>query len=54
MTLEEMNELKNYYTIPKKQKEKKKEKKRALSHGQSVCDENFSCFFLQNKQEVQQ
>ena len=24
MTLEEMNELKNYYTIPKKKKEKKK------------------------------
>ena len=30
MTLEEMNELKNYYTIPKKQKEKKKEKKKSL------------------------
>ena len=28
MTLEEMNELKNYYTIPKKQKEKKKERKK--------------------------
>ena len=61
MTLEEMNELKNYYTIPKKKKEKKK---RALLHGQSVCDENFIFIFMssiflflkkkmQNKQEMQ-